>query len=340
MQSEMLLGDSLEILKTLPDEHVNCCVTSPPYWGLRDYGVQGQLGLEDTPEAYVENMVKVFREVRRVLKDDGTLWLNIGDSYSGSGKGAYGDGVVRLSEKSAKQATSAGTTEGIFKKLNSGLKPKDLVGIPWRLAFALQADGWYLRQDIIWHKPNVMPESVKDRVTKAHEYIFLLSKSPKYYFDSLSIREPAVKGAAGSTFHKGKTGEHQMGRSSTKPRKQDSKVESHVPGSGDHSGLHKAGSDREPMWRNKRSVWSVTTKPFKGAHFATFPPDLIEPCILAGCPENGLVLDPFFGSGTTGLVCRKLNRYCIGIELNEKYYDIAWERLCGTPENLPTTLEA
>lgn len=281
---------------------MHCCVTSPPYWGLRDYGVDGQLGLEATPDKYVAKMVEVFREVRRVLRDDGTLWLNLGDSYVG-GWNNRGKG----SPIHAKQASNAGAigqvaSSGIHKFRSDTLRPKNLVGIPWRVAFALQADGWYLRQDIIWHKPNPMPESVRDRCTKAHEYIFLLSKSERYYFDSNAIQENAVRGHGGSKFHLGKTAIHQANRSSIKERIDNGK-------------------------RNRRSVWTVTTKPFKGAHFATFPPDLIEPCVLAGSPVGGVVLDPFLGSGTTALVAQRNGRNWIGCELNPTYADMALKRI-------------
>ena len=351
--NQIIQGDVIETLRTLPEGFIHTCVTSPPYWGLRDYGVEGQIGLEETPEEYVEKMVEVFREVRRVLRDDGTLWLNLGDSYANSNAGG--------------------------KKTPEGLKPKDLVGIPWRVAFALQADGWYLRSDIIWHKPNAMPESVKDRPTKAHEYIFLLSKSPKYYYDADAIREPMVKGDANSgAKNYRRINGAEFRDDSTQSRKDN------------------------PLGRNKRTVWTVSTKPFKGAHFAVFPPDLIEPCILAGAPEKacphcgapwvpvyrreyvggkddpnkenyktpngryevrtergfggtksnraqridilegheptcqcenndgsgrGIVLDPFFGSGTTGVVAEKHGRQWIGIELNPDYIEIARGRL-------------
>lgn len=262
-KSQIIAGDCRSILPTLPERSVHCCITSPPYFGLRDYGHPGQLGLERSPDAFVQELVAVFREVRRVLRDDGTLWLNLGDSYG---------------------------------------KEKQLLGIPWRVGLALQADGWHLRQDIIWHKPNPMPESVRDRCTKAHEYIFLLTKSPRYYFDSEAIKEPAVKGAAGSSFNKGKTATHQMGRSSDRDR-------------------------ADSSTRNRRSVWTVSTKPFKEAHFATFPPDLIEPCVLAGCPIGGTVLDPFSGAGTTGLVALSNDRNYIGVELNPAYCEMAKARL-------------
>jgi DNA modification methylase len=299
---EIKQGDALSVLKTMPSQSINTCVTSPPYWGLRDYGVDGQLGLEPTPEEYVANLVEVFREVKRVLRKDGTLWLNLGDSYAGSGKGAWDNKEVQkevyVPDKDSPQCK--------LKKVPQGLKPKDLVGIPWRVAFALQADGWYLRSDIIWHKPNAMPESVTDRPTKAHEYIFLLSKSRHYYYDYEAISEPYAS-------------KPEKPRNKAKERYNDSyKGGRWSEGVRDY---YSAGK------RNKRSVWTVTTKPFKEAHFATFPPDLIEPCILAGCPEGGVVLDPFVGSGTTLLVATQHHRRAIGIELNPDYIKIAERRL-------------
>jgi len=316
MSIKILQGSCLETLSSLEEKSVNTCVTSPPYWGLRDYGtgewVSGdpdcnhegtvlgnnrnfvdregrgsnnksissgdcykcgatkkddQLGLEETPEKFVENLVNVFREVRRVLRDDGTVWLNLGDSYSSGGR-------KTTTNKSLRGDNEYGVTR---PKPSEGIKEKDLIGIPWRVAFALQADGWYLRQDIIWHKPNPMPESVQDRCTKAHEYIFLLSKSPKYYYDNEAIKE-----------------ESQLDASETK---------------------------------NKRSVWSVSPVAYKEAHFATYPPELIKPCILAGCPEGGTVLDPFGGSGTTAQVSNNLNRNAILCELNPEYVEIAKGRL-------------
>jgi DNA modification methylase len=338
MAIEIIEGDCRSVLKELADQSVNCIVTSPPYFGLRDYGVADQMGLEPTPAEFVEALVGVLHEARRVLRDDGTLWLNLGDSYARAGGWADNNGLTLVNGKPSKRGESGRARTNMTgdgsasQKLAPGLKSKDLIGIPWRVAFALQADGWYLRQDIIWHKPNPMPESVRDRCTKAHEYIFLLSKSPTYYFDWQAMQEPAVKGAAGSKFNAGKTAAHQLGRSSDKPRRQDSTNESYVPGATEHSGLHREGSEREPETRNRRSVWTVTTKPFKEAHFATFPPDLIEPCVLAGCPEGGTVLDPFFGAGTTGVVCQRTNRGCIGIELNPEYFDIAARRLGLTEE--------
>jgi len=265
---------------------------------LRDYGVDGQIGLEETPDEYIRKLVEIFREVRGVLRDDGTLWLNIADSYCGTGsKGSYVD--PKYSNGRTGQSIS------LTHKVQD-CKPKDLIGIPWMLAFALRSDGWYLRQDIIWHKPNPMPESVTDRCTKSHEYIFLLSKSKKYYFDNVSIKEPA----------------------NTKPKPRDKKSEGYQAdySKGDRfsSGKRVYGVDG---LRNKRDVWSVSTKPYKEAHFATFPPDLIEPCILAGCSENGIVLDPFMGAGTTAVVAKRNNRNYVGIELNRNYIDIAEKRI-------------
>ena len=302
----ILIGDCIASMKTLPDSCVHTCVTSPPYFGLRDYGMEGQIGLEDTPEAFVARLVEVFREVRRVLRDDGTLWLNLGDSYNTQNSGAkngIGASYGRTIDKEGHDRPSRAAT-GIRRSLQEGLKPKDLIGIPWRVAFALQADGWYLRQDIIWAKPNPMPESVTDRCTKAHEYIFLFSKSPKYYFDHLAMKEPGVwpagtKGAKGSAARQAEVG-----------------VNARPPEYKIYDGL-----------RNKRSVWTVTTKPFKGAHFATFPPDLIEPCVLAGCPVGGTVLDPFGGSGTTAGVALKHGRNAILCELNPDYADMMSMRI-------------
>ena len=350
MNIDIYIGNCLETLQKMDDQSVNTCITSPPYWGLRDYGTaewvggdqncdhkvgretrgglsdkqkttkgsfgdeaiknnqpcpkcgairkDNQLGLENTPEEFVENLVNVFKEVKRVLKDDGTVWLNLGDSYSSGGRTTTTNQTLRGDK-------NYGVTR---PKPSEGIKPKDLIGIPWRVALALQADGWYLRQDIIWHKPNPMPESVRDRCTKAHEYIFLLSKNVKYYFDYESIKEDAVNAGNKSASFKGRQGG----------------AEYHAKGGG-------IGAD-EKIYdkRNKRSVWTVTTKPFKGAHFATFPMDLIEPCVLAGCPEGGTVLDPFGGSGTTAIVANKHNRNAVLCELNEEYVGIAKERITNT----------
>jgi DNA modification methylase len=294
---KLILGDCLEILKTIPDESIDCCITSPPYWGLRDYGIPSQLGLEKTPEEYVAKMVEVFREVKRVLKKEGTLWLNLGDSYAGSMKGSNGSGG--FSVQSELQKGNKGSFVQPVDWKNVGLKPKDLVGIPWRVAFALQADGWYLRQDIIWAKPNPMPESVTDRCTKSHEYIFLLAKSQKYYFDNEAIKEPTTT-------------------NDNSNRDRDNSKLNNTPGRTKMAGLKTNNYEM----RNRRSVWTVTTKPFKQAHFATFPEDLIRPCVLAS-RKDGTILDPFAGAGTTGVVAKKNNRNFIGIELNPKYIEIA-----------------
>ena len=318
-------GDCREVLRTLPDESVHCVVTSPPYWGLRDYGVAGQIGLERHYMTYVSNIVEVMEQVRRALRDDGTLWLNLGDSYAtGAGQvgerpggGAQGDawnghrGSRGGSAKQPHTGSAIGPMTQPNRLTQPGLKAKDLVGMPWRVAFALQTSGWYLRQDIIWSKPNPMPESVTDRCTKAHEYIFLLSKSERYFYDAEAIAESAVK--AGQFLHSYGTG--------AKDREDVSEVNDRRT----RIGLAKA----QPETRNKRSVWEVTTRPFPEAHFATFPPALVEPCILAGCPEGGTVLDPFFGAGTTGLVADRLKRHCIGIELNPEYAAMAERRIKG-----------
>lgn len=275
-------------------------MTSPPYWGLRDYGVSGQLGLDATPQEYVANMADVFREVRRVLRDDGTLWLNLGDTYSS------GTGWTDEDDKRHKP----GRGQNIPSR-SGCLPPKNLVGIPWRVAFALQEDGWYLRQDIIWHKPNPMPESVTDRCTKAHEYIFLLAKSERYYYDAEAVKEVSVDPVGSEARYKyAFTGRPNL----VMP---DGKLQ--------HIALQ--GFRDFNSTRNRRSVWTVATHSFSGAHFATFPPDLIRPCILAGCPEGGTVLDPFFGSGTTGVVATQLGREYLGIELNPEYVELAKKRI-------------
>jgi len=310
------LGDCREILQTLPEQSVHCCVTSPPYFGLRDYGMAEQIGLEPTPEQFVAELVAVFREVRRVLRDDGTLWLNLGDSYNAAGRSGHGTRI------GFKQGTNRASDVGAdsCRPNVANLKEKDLVGIPWRVAFALQADGWYLRQDIIWHKPNPMPESVTDRCTKAHEYIFLLSKSARYYYDSEAIKEQGEWCGKQLGIVRGKkVRAESMGR---KP-----------------SGNEVPGADATaPDRRNRRSVWTVATKPYSGAHFATFPPALVEPCILAGCPVGGTVLDPFSGSATTGQVALANARNYIGCELNPEYHELAQRRLDGAQLGLPLTI--
>ena len=366
---ELFCGDSLDVLKKLEDNSVNCCITSPPYYGLRDYGtahweggdpncphyrqnkvqkehtntghantfseaggigdaiyktvcplcgavrVDKQVGLEETPEKYIERLVDIFHEVKRVLKDDGTLWVNIGDTYNASS--------YKRDEKSigyAKQHTNRGTYENVVERsTDKNSKVKDLIGIPWMLAFALKADGWYLRQDIIWHKPNPMPESVKDRCTKSHEYIFLLSKSPTYYFDYEAIQEEAT-GYDGrkDTMLKGS-------KKYAEGEYYPSNIHINTVASKGHERWKWDFDDNVPV-RNKRDVWTVSLSPYKGAHFATFPKKLIEPCILAGCPKDGIVLDVFNGSGTTGEVSMENDRKYIGIELNPKFIDMTTER--------------
>ena len=298
---EVREGNCLDLLAAMPDESVQTCVTSPPYWGLRDYGEDGQLGLEPTPEAYVKNMVAVFRGVRRVLRNDGTLWLNLGDSYMGGGGGNYGTGISTASNH-GQHLTNVRNRQSFIEA--TGLKAKDLVGIPWRVALALQADGWYLRSDIIWHKPNPMPESVTDRPTKSHEYVFLLTKQPKYYYDAEAIREDGVI-PAGTKAAKG------------------SAERAAQPGVNSRPPEYKVYSGK----RNKRTVWKVKTRPFAGAHFAVFPPELVEPCVLAGSPVGGTVLDPFSGAGTTGMVALRNSRSYIGLELNPEYAALSRERI-------------
>lgn len=307
---KILQGNNIETLKSLPDGIVQTCVTSPPYYGLRDYGVDEQIGLEETPELYVEKLVSVFREVWRVLKDDGTLWLNLGDSYwaNRSSNGEAG-GVGGTSLVGSENKTRAGG------KSHPVIKPKDLIGIPWMIAFALRADGWYLRQDIIWHKPNPMPESVKDRCTKAHEYIFLMSKSKQYYYDADAIAEDSVDP---ESF----TGRRPRGKKTIfinngySPNMNPQTLDK---GDGSLDG-------KIYQKRNRRDVWTVNTKPYKGAHFATFPTALIEPCILAGSAQGDIVLDPFNGSGTTGYVALKNGRDYIGCELNPEYIKLTEKR--------------
>jgi DNA modification methylase len=301
MSVRVLTGDCRQVLASLPAASVNCIVTSPPYYGLRDYGVDGQIGLEQTPDAYVSEMVAVFREARRVLRDDGTLWLNIGDSYnnfrSQMGPGQTVHGREKMNGKPMEKSRRRGWNE---------LKEKDLIGIPWMLAFALRADGWYLRQDIIWSKPNPMPESVRDRCTKAHEYVFLLSKRERYFFDAEAISEPGVV-PAGTKAAKG--GAERF----------------NIPGVNSRPPEYKVYSGR----RNRRSVWTIATEPSGIAHFAMMPTALAELCIMAGCPAGGTVLDPFGGAGTTGLVADRLGRNAILIELNPANTSIAADRLRG-----------
>ena len=294
MTTKIITGNVLDKVKKLKDNSIQTVITSPPYWGLRDYGNENQLGLEETVEEYVANLVELFELIKVKLKDDGTVWLNLGDSYAGNVSRASNNGRAGFGNK----------REKIVSRVGVGFKTKDLIGVPWRVAFALQSAGWYLRQDIIWAKPNPMPESVKDRCTKSHEYVFLLSKSPKYYFDSEAIKEDGVIPAG------------------TKAAK----------GSVERQGI-KGVNARPPVYkiydgkRNKRDVWTITTKPFKGAHFAVMPEALVEPCILAGSKVGDLVLDPFAGSGTVGVVSKRYKRNFIGIELNPEYVKIAEERI-------------
>jgi site-specific DNA-methyltransferase (cytosine-N4-specific) len=269
---QMIIGDSRIELNKFQDEYFQSCITSPPYWGLRDYGITDQIGAEISVDEYIENLVKVFREVKRTLRQDGTFWLNIGDSYTSGNRG------WRAPDKK-----NAGRAMSYRPPTPDGLKPKDLIGLPWRLAFALQSDGWYLRSDIIWNKPNCQPESVKDRPTRSHEYIFLLTKSEKYFYDYENAKEDSL------------------------------------------------GSKEK---KNKRTVWNINTRPFAEAHFAVFPPELVETCLLIGSKPGDRVLDPFLGSGTVAQVCMKYNRNCVGIELNPEYAQITKKRLSKTQDNL------
>ena len=368
--NKIYCGDSLEVLKTIPDNSIDCGVTSPPYYGLRDYGVDGQIGLEETPEQYIKRLVSVFSEFKRVLKLEGTLWVNIGDSYAGSSKGGahYPECTEGYKQSTNKGMVNQKNIPGAY--VGNGLKPKDLIGIPWMLAFALRADGWYLRQDIIWSKPNPMPESVTDRCTKGHEYIFLLSKSDRYYYDADAISEPV----ANSTVQRLSQNIDAQTGSARVPGKTNGNMKAVAPRYGGNkytrdpeifnrtkSGnayqfrdrrnkrdvwnyedsliiwkwlYNRIGEDANDLYndyiaesQNKNNVWTVSTKPFKEAHFATLPEELITPCILAGCPTNGVVLDMFFGSGTTGLVALKNFRNFIGIELNPEYVKMAERRL-------------
>ena len=305
MASNIIIGEALNELWHMRERGVghefDCIVTSPPYFGLRDYGMPGQLGLEETVEEYVAKLVDILRAARELLRSDGTLWLNLGDTYANTGTG--GNGATGGLDKSTLSGhmPPVGTTP-VKRRVPLGLKEKDLIGIPWRVAFALQADGWYLRQDIIWSKPNPMPESVTDRCVKSHEHVFLLSREPRYYFDHEIMREPAVSGARGSTFTKGKTGGHQGGRAGK-------------------------GERREDGMRNRRDVWSIATQPYKGAHFAVFPEKLAELCLRAGSRWGGWVLDPFAGSGTTLGVAEQFGRNGVGIELNPEYRKLIEERI-------------
>lgn len=321
-------GDALEILKNLPSESVHCVVTSPPYYGLRDYGVDGQIGLEASLNDYIATLTVVFGEVRRVLRNDGTLWLNLGDSYYGSGKGSanYPDNA-----KKYKQGTNRGTVDCPNTIIQTQGAAKNLMGVPWRVALALQDRGWNLRQDIIWAKPNPMPESVTDRCTKAHEYIFLISKNSKYYFDIESMQEPAVGfndapvagslGAMGGPQLRRRKGNAKTFRGGIYTNNKEFANDVQMTRDSHGNSKNITGT------RNKRDVWNIATTSCPEAHFATFPPALIRPCIKAGCPVGGIVLDPFFGAGTTGIVCIEENREYIGIEINPAYVEIAKRRI-------------
>jgi len=322
----LLNGDCRTVLKELADESVQCVVTSPPYWGLRDYDTSGQIGLEATPEQYVIELVEVFREVRRVMAGTGTLWLNLGDSYTSGDRATWRSGASQNKGQDVQNDMPR-------PKTPPGLKRKDMVGIPWRVAFALQEDGWYLRQDIIWAKPNPMPESVTDRCTKSHEYIFLLTKCEQYFYNHEAIKEPSesdhdsgngFEGRQGGAKHmpmSGGAGTKQpwLHRNSNSPR-----VTGNLPGR-DDNGRACNGPGQE--YRNTRSVWRVGTQPYSEAHFATFPLELPRRCIKAGCPADGVVLDPFMGSGSTGVACVNLGAKFIGIERERAYFDIACERI-------------
>lgn len=342
----MLLGDWIEQLRTLPDQSVHTCVTSPPYWGLRDYGTPGQLGLEQTIEEYLDKMVAGFAEVRRVLRDDGTAWVNLGDSYASNGGSHDTSCGTRIA-----RYQSPLRNHGVRIRKQGAIKRKDLCGIPWRVAFALQADGWYLRQDIIWHKPNPMPESVRDRCTKAHEYVFLLSKRPRYYFDAEAIKEPASPDSH-ARYARGRSDNHKWadggpGKQTIAtnkpgsrfyreravgvgPKARPSKGVPNMPRVKYNDSFSAAIVDLVEK-RNKRSVWTVPTFPYSEAHFATFPPNLVKPCILAGSPIGGVVLDPFGGSGTVGQVALELGRSAVLIELNPEYKRMMEERTAITP---------
>lgn len=308
--SKIICGNSIEVLKTLADNCVDMCVTSPPYYGLRDYGESGQIGMEQTPQEYIEHLTEIFMEVHRVLKPTGTLWINIGDSYAGSGKGPMSLAVAGNGKNSTLYEKNSKVHE--VPKTWDGIKPKDMIGIPWTLAFSLRAKGWYLRSDIIWHKTNCLPESVKDRPTKCYEHIFLLSKSRKYYYDYKAIQEP-LKQVSKERYKRGRSAESKYAREG---------MQKNI------NGVREDSSHFDQEYKRKRDVWEVSTNTFKmDEHFAMYPEKLIEPCILAGSEKGGIVLDPFFGSGTTGVVAKKHGREYIGIDINAKYCELAEKRI-------------
>jgi DNA modification methylase len=317
--NRIICGDAAAALQSIPPESVNCCITSPPYYGLRDYGARGQLGLEQPPAEYIARLVAVFREVRRVLRGDGTVWIVIADSYAGSGKGALRAEKLKTTKTKQSYRYTVDNPAAQIPQTWDGIKPKDMIGAPWLLAFALRDDGWYLRSAIIWHKPNALPESCRDRPTRSYEHIFLLSKSPQYYYNQAAVAEPVAAGTqarmkrAVSDSHKyADAAPGQTAQTFNKPRP-------------NRAGVEVTLADT----RNLRDVWSVSTKSYRGAHFATYPAALITPCVLAGCPAGGVVLDPFFGSGTTGEAALKLGRRYIGIDLNPDYCELAADRLKG-----------
>lgn len=307
----ILCGDALAVLKTLPSESVNCCITSPPYYGLRDYGVAGQIGLEQTPGEYVARLTDVFREVRRVLTPDGTLWLNIADSYAGSGKGAGKWNDDRRPSSKQRYIYNLENPAARLPKEWPGIKPKDLIGIPWALAFSLRADGWYLRSDIIWHKPNAMPHSAKDRPVNCYEHVFLLAKSKTYHFDYTALEVPVAQSSIERTRRGFKQAKYAAG----------------APGQAPQAITQPKPAGEAPPMRRGRDVWSIGTNNYRAAHFATYPVELVKPCILAGCPENGIVLDPFFGAGTTGVAALELSRRYVGIEINPSFCALAENRI-------------
>jgi len=353
MTVQLLVGDSLAHLRTLPAESVHCCVSSPPYWGLRDYGVPGAIGLEETLQEHITALIAVFAEVRRVLRKDGTLWLNYGDAYAGSwgaqSRDHAGKDAPNVSKLSANQVRAMQTRRRTGSSSRHGLKPKDRMLLPARVALALQADGWWLRDEIVWHKPNPMPMSIKDRTTPAHEFIYMLSKSARYYYDQEAVKEPIAEaskaryaqatvdqqqgGFKQDAYESGITGARARSRRPNEILKELARQHNNYDEklvAGEKWGARHKGWDAvkdSVTTRNRRSVWTIPPKPFKGAHFATFPPALVAPCILAGCPEGGTVLDPFAGSGTVGLVCCELRRNAVLIELNPAYATIIRRRL-------------
>lgn len=312
MSNMIYCGNSLSILQQLPSESVQMCVTSPPYYGLRDYGVDGQIGIEPTPSEYTEVLVTVFQEVRRILKPDGTLWLNIGDSYAGSGKGAWSKPIEKRPSSKQVYHCKSDDRNATMPKRWKNIKAKDLLGIPWLLAFSLRDDGWYLRSDVIWQKPNCLPEAVKDRPTKSYEHLFLLAKQSHYYYDRTAIMEPIAESTQARNKRAVAENKHAGG----------------VPGQNIQAIFRPRTSTESNGMRNKRDVWNISTNGYRAdGHYAVFPEKLVEPCILAGCPTGGVVLDPFFGSGTVGAVCKRLGRQYIGIELNPEYCALAQARI-------------